>query len=192
MLTALHGYGVSVVLVCYDSCMEYRIVELPSFNFVGVSRRVRMQFEGVNQEIVELAASITEEQGRAMHALMDLPPHEVVNISYDSDTSFTKEEGCLTHMIGVLTTSDDIPSCLEVKPYAASKWVVFPSNGAYPDAMQETMAASYAIWFPSHPEYRLAEPLSFLFARLDDQGGAYSEVWMPVCVDDNMGIWMEH
>ena len=38
--------------------MEYRIVEKPAFFFAGVSKRVPMQFEGVNQEIVKLASDI--------------------------------------------------------------------------------------------------------------------------------------
>lgn len=51
-----------VVTVKGGSLMEYRIVEKPAFFFAGVSKRVPMQFEGVNQEIVKLAQSITPEQ----------------------------------------------------------------------------------------------------------------------------------
>lgn len=40
---------------------EY-IKNKPAFNLVGVSKRVPMQFEGVNDEIVNLAESITDEQ----------------------------------------------------------------------------------------------------------------------------------
>lgn len=35
---------------------------IPAFNFVGVSKRVLLQFEGVNHEIVNLAQSISELQ----------------------------------------------------------------------------------------------------------------------------------
>ena len=34
--------------------MDFRIENKPSFNIVGVSKRVRLQFEGVNQEIRSL------------------------------------------------------------------------------------------------------------------------------------------
>lgn len=40
--------------------MEFRIKEKPAFNLVGVSKRVPMQFEGVNNEIVKLALSISK------------------------------------------------------------------------------------------------------------------------------------
>lgn len=67
-----------------------------------------MQFEGVNNAIVDLANSITQEQREEMHRLQNMEPFEVVNVSYNSDTEFKKEEGYLTHLIGVLTTEKEI------------------------------------------------------------------------------------
>ena len=161
--------------------MEYRIVEMPAFVFAGVSRRVPMQFEGVNMEIVKLAESITDVQKAEMHRLQDIMPYEVVNISYDSDTSFMKEEGYLTHMIGVLTTKKDIGAGLETYPMEAHTWAVFPSEGEYPSTMQNTMARIYGEWFLSS-DYELELSLSFLFAKIDTKRNnyAYSEVWVPV------------
>ena len=68
--------------------MECRIIEKPAFNFVGVSKRLPMQFEGVNNAIVDLANSITQEQREEMHRLQNMEPFEVVNVSYNSDTTF--------------------------------------------------------------------------------------------------------
>lgn len=161
--------------------MEYRIVNLPAFVFAGVSRRVPMQFEGVNMEIVKLEESITDEQRKEMHRINNIKPYEIVNISYDSDTYFMKEEGYLTHMIGVLTTHDDICAGLETYPMEAHTWAVFPSNGEYPSVMQNTMARIYSEWFLSS-DYELALSLSFLFAKIDPKRKdyAYSEIWIPV------------
>ena len=58
--------------------MEYRIVEKPAFRFAGVSRRVPMQFEGVNEAIVRLAESITPGQREELHRLRDIAPEEIV------------------------------------------------------------------------------------------------------------------
>ena len=88
--------------------MEYKIVEKPTFTFAGVSKRVPLQFEGVNNTILELAQSITEEQKEEMHRLQNIEPYEIVNVSYESDTDFLQEAGELTHLIGVLTTKNDI------------------------------------------------------------------------------------
>ena len=68
--------------------MEYRIVDKPAFNLVGVSKRVPMQFEGINNEIVKLAESITEEQREEMHSLQNIEPYEIVNASYEADANF--------------------------------------------------------------------------------------------------------
>src|SRR5690606_18722419 len=81
--------------------MEFRIEEKPAFSFVGVSKRVPMQFEGVNNAIVELAQSITDEQREEMHSLQNLAPFEAVYVSYAAEAKCLKEEGDLTHMIGV-------------------------------------------------------------------------------------------
>ena len=89
--------------------MEYRIAEIPGFRFAGVSARVPMQFEGENPAIANLVQSITPGQRHEMHRLMELSdaplPREVLNVSWDSDTDFQREEGMLTHLVGVATTA---------------------------------------------------------------------------------------
>lgn len=87
--------------------MDYKIVEMPSFKLAGVSKRVPMQFEGVNNAIKELANNITQEQREAMHAIQNIEPYEVVNVSYEHEHNFMKDEGELTHLIGVLTTEEN-------------------------------------------------------------------------------------
>src|SRR5690606_33671983 len=82
-----------VITVKGGVSMEYRIVDKPAFYLVGVSKRVPMQFEGVNNEIVKLAMSITDEQKEEMHSLKNIEPYEIVNASYDADENFLKEEG---------------------------------------------------------------------------------------------------
>ncbi len=73
--------------------MEFRIEDKPAFNLVGVSKRVPMQFKGVNNGIVKLAMSITDAQKEEMHSLQNIEPYEIVNASYDADANFLKEEG---------------------------------------------------------------------------------------------------
>jgi AraC family transcriptional regulator len=161
--------------------MEFRIVEKPAFNLVGVSRRVPMQFEGVNQEIVKLAQSITAEQRAAMHALQNIEPYEVVNASYDADAKFMKEEGELTHLIGVLTTEEQVSDTLDKVSVAAGTWAVFPNEGPFPYTLQNTMARVYSEWLPSS-DYEVIDVPSFCFTKMDTEKKdyAYSEVWVPV------------
>ena len=54
--------------------MNYKIIQKEAFRFVGVSKRVSLQFEGVNNEIVQLASQITEKQKLELHQLQNMEP----------------------------------------------------------------------------------------------------------------------
>jgi len=161
--------------------MEFRIENKPAFNLVGVSKRVPMQFEGVNNEIVKLAQSITEEQREELHSLQNIEPYEIINASYEADANFLKEEGDLTHLIGILTTEDTVSNLLEKVPVEACTWAVFPNEGPFPTTLQETMAKIYSEWLPSS-DYEVINVPTFSFTKMDKnkKDHAYSEVWIPV------------
>ncbi|WP_210620152.1 GyrI-like domain-containing protein [Mammaliicoccus lentus] len=161
--------------------MKTRIVELPKINIVGVQKRVSMQFEGVNNEIEKLANSITDMQKKEMHNLQDIEPKEIVNVSYNADEDFVKEEGYLTHMIGVLTTKNNISDQLDVINIDKSKWIVFENEGEFPKKLQDTYARIYSEWLPD-TEYKLANIPMFSFTKFNDSNKniAYSEIWVAV------------
>lgn len=161
--------------------MEFRIEDKPAFNLVGVSKRVPMQFEGVNNEIVKLAESITDEQKEEMHSLQNIEPYEIVNASYDADANFLKEEGDLTHLIGILTIENQVSGRLEKVPVEACTWAVFPNEGPFPFTLQETMAKVYSEWLP-RSNYEVINAPTFSFTKMNKykKDYAYSEVWIPV------------
>jgi len=170
-----------IITVKGGNPMEFRIEDKPAFNLVGVSKRVPMQFEGVNNAIVKLAESITDEQKKEMRALQNLEPREIVNASYDADANFLKEEGDLTHLIGVLTTQEEVSEQLDKVPVKAGTWAIFPNEGPFPSTLQETMAKIYSEWLPSS-NYELLNAPSFSFTKMDANKSdfAYSEIWIPV------------
>ncbi|KAB30813.1 hypothetical protein W455_02730, partial [Staphylococcus aureus VET0132R] len=161
--------------------MKTRIVDLPKINIVGVKKRVRMQYEGVNNEIEELANSITNIQKEEMNNLQNIEPKEIVNVSYDADENFIKEEGYLTHMIGVITTENNISDQLDVINIDESKWIVFENEGKFPKVLQDTYAKIYSEWLPE-TEYKLANVPMFSFTKFNDSDSdnAYSEIWVAV------------
>lgn len=170
-----------VVTVRGGDRMECKIVQKPAFYFAGVSKRVPLQFEGVNHEIVKLAQSITPAQREEMHRVRNVEPVEIVNVSYESDTAFMKEEGYLTHMIGVLTSREDVQEGLETILMEAQTWAVFPNEGPFPFTLQNTMARIYSEWLMTSG-YELTSSLSFSFTKMDNEkkDHAYSEIWIPV------------
>lgn len=166
-----------IISVKGGTAMEFRIEEKPAFYLVGVSKRVPMQFEGVNHEIVKLAESITEEQKKEMHTLQNIEPYEIVNASYHADANFQKEEGYLTHLIGVLTTKEEISDQLDKVQVEAYTWAIFPNEGPFPSTLQETMAKTYSEWLPSS-NYEVINAPHFSFTKMDNhkKDYAYSEV----------------
>lgn len=160
--------------------MEFKIEKKAKFHVAGVSARVPIQFEGVNQAIVELAQTITEQQRKEMHQLADLYPRQVLNVSYDYDEGFLEEKGCLTHMIGFATTQDHAFDGLELLTIEESLWAVFPNRGPFPATLQETNAKIYTEWLPSSG-YEVANlPCISFSEHKGATDNVYSEIWIPV------------
>lgn len=160
--------------------MKFKIEKKEMFQVVGVSKRVPIQFEGVNNAIFELAQTITEQQRNEMHQLADLYPHQVLNVSYDFDEGYLEEKGSLTHMIGFATTKENPFEDLEQISIEESLWAIFPNQGPFPATLQDTTARIYSEWLPS-ADYELLNLPGISFSKLD--GGyenVYSEIWVPV------------
>ncbi|MBO1085371.1 MULTISPECIES: AraC family transcriptional regulator [Enterococcus] len=159
--------------------MDYRIEEKGTFAIIGVSKRVPIQFVGVNSSIVELAKAITEEQKEEMHRLGDLAPNQVVNASFQFDEGRLEEKGALTHMIGFLTSKIDECKGLEQRIIPGHTWAIFPNQGSFPEVLQTTMANIFSEWLPNSG-YELVEAPEISFTKWLNQGEAYSEVWIAV------------
>ncbi|WP_099157681.1 AraC family transcriptional regulator [Virgibacillus ndiopensis] len=160
--------------------MEYRIEKKEPFKIVGVKKRVPIQFEGENQEIIKLAKSITPEQRKKLHTFANMEPNQVVNASYNLDDGCMEEKGSLDHMIGFLTTKEEDFDGFEVVEVPALTWAIFSSKGEFPKVMQETWAKMASEWLPSS-DYELVEAPNISFTRdLSDRNNVYSEIWVAV------------
>ena len=160
--------------------MNYRIEQKESFKIVGVHKRVPIQFEGENQEIIKLAKSITPEQRKKLHGYANMKPNQVVNASYNLDDGYMEEKGSLDHMIGFLTTKESDFDGFEVVEVPALTWAIFSSTGVFPEVMQGTWAKIASEWLPSS-DYELVEAPNISFTGdLSDRNNVYSEIWMAV------------
>lgn len=160
--------------------MDVQIEQKAAFKLAGVTKRVPIQFEGVNPAIQELAESITDEQRQALHQLMDSYPKQVVNASYDFDEGRMTGKGQLTHLIGAVTTQHEIPEILQQVAVPAAQWAVFKSEGAFPAVMQETWGKIYSEWLPS-VDYQMIPLPEISFVKMAGDGQtAYSEIWLAV------------
>lgn len=165
--------------------MDYRIEDKDAFKIVGVSKRVPLQFEDENQEIIKLAQSITEEQRVKMRSYANVEPFQVVNASYNFDENRMEEKGSLDHMIGVMTTIESDFKGFDVVEVPALTWAKFSCRGEFPKVMQETWGKIFSEWLPSS-NYELVEAPEISFTKdLSDLDNVYSEIWVAVKKKDN-------
>ena len=117
--------------------MEYRIEEKNDFSIVGLYRRVKLQFHGVNPEIAAMWESLEPEAIDRLKALNDVEPTGMISASVNFSSTRMEEEGDLDHYIGVATTGT-APDGFHRLAVAAASWAVFPSEGPFPDTLQHT------------------------------------------------------
>lgn len=158
--------------------MNFKIEQKPTFNLVGVTERVPIQFSGENPAIQALAQSITPAQRAHMHALGDLYPHQVLNASYAFDEGRLDEQGQLTQMIGFATTKENPYADLNQVTVPSHTWAIFPNKGPFPQQLQETWGRIYSEWLPAS-DYELVEAPEISFSQFGSADVA-SEIWIAV------------
>jgi AraC family transcriptional regulator len=160
--------------------MDYRIEKKESFKIVGVKKRVPIQFEGENQEIIKLAKSITPKQREKLHSYANMEPNQVVNAIYNFDEGRMEEKGSHDHMIGFLTTRESSFDEFDVVEIPSLTWAIFSSKGVFPKTMQETWGKIVSEWLPSS-DYELVEAPEISFTGdLSDRNNVHSEIWFAV------------
>ena len=164
-----------------NTTMDARIAEQPAFRLVGHSARVPLIHHGVNPHIQAHIASLPVEEHARLKALSDTEPAGLLQVSADVDPDYV-EGSDLTYLHGVAvaqeTSAVDDLDAIEVP---AGTWVVFRTEGRYPDALQETWAATATDWFPSNPwQLRPGPSIVAVLDRSADFSTATTELWLPV------------
>ncbi|NJL35056.1 MAG: AraC family transcriptional regulator [Chloroflexaceae bacterium] len=160
--------------------MDYRIIEKAAFSIVGVHKQVRLQYHGVNPEIAALWASLTEADIATLEQLNNEEPSGLLNAS--ANFTDAREEGCLLDQyIGVVTTQAPPPGKWAVLTVPALTWVVFPTRGKFPDALQDVWGRIYAEWLATSG-YELADGPELLWTETDDFTAPdfHAEIWIPI------------
>lgn len=160
--------------------MNYRMVEKDAFRIVGLMKRVRIVFGGVNPEIAALAQRLTPELIATLKGLSDTEPRGMLSASAHFSEGRMEEQGELDHYIGVATT-EPCPPGLEQLEVQASAWAVFEAVGPFPETLQNVWGRIYSEWFPTS-QYELAEGPELLWNEHPDTSSPTyrSEIWIPV------------
>ncbi|WP_127791869.1 GyrI-like domain-containing protein [Agromyces sp. LHK192] len=164
-----------------NSPMDTRITDRPSFRLIGHAARVPLIHEGVNPHIQAHVAALPASEHARLKELGDTEPAGLLQVSADVDPDYA-EGSELTYLHGVAVRAEaSVPDDLDVIDVDAGEWAVFQAEGAYPQVLQETWAATATDWFPSNP-WRLREGPSIVAVldRAPDFSTATCELWLPV------------
>ncbi|WP_242212337.1 AraC family transcriptional regulator [Bacillus cereus group sp. BfR-BA-01383] len=160
--------------------MNYRIEEKDSFRIIGITKRVPIVFNGVNEEIASMWKSLNPESIQTLKMLSNVEPNGIISASTNFSEGRMEEKGELDHYIGVATTKD-CPEQFTQLEVVASTWAIFEAVGPFPDALQSVWGRIYSEWFPSS-NYELAEGPEILWNESKEVSSPNfrSEIWVPV------------
>ena len=161
--------------------MDTRIADRPAFRLTGHATRVPLIHQGVNPHIQQFVTALPAHEHVRLKALGDTEPAGLLAVCDDLDPDST-EGSELTYLHGVAVTRDTpTPEGLRSIDVPAGRWAVFRAAGPYPQALQNTWAATATEWFPANP-WRLRPGPSIVatLERAEDFSTATTELWLPV------------
>ncbi|MTI55824.1 AraC family transcriptional regulator [Geosporobacter ferrireducens] len=159
--------------------MEYRIVEKEAFQIVGIKKQITLIYEGVNSQMDDMWASLTEKDFVELKQLSNVEPTGILCVS----ANFTegRAEGTLLDQYIGVATSKPVSERWKVLPVDAGTWAVFTAIGEFPKALQDVWARIYSEWFPTSG-YELTGGPEILWNEGKDTSlpNYKSEIWIPV------------
>lgn len=159
--------------------IDYRIVDRKAFFIVGFKKRISLIFTGENHQIDSLYSMMTDEKRECLLSINDAEPKGILSVSANFDDR-TREGSHLDQYLGVSTTASSIDG-FDVLPVPPSSWAVFPSSGAYPDALQSTWASIYSSWLKDSGYALTGGPEILSYKSSDTKAFPFScEIWIPV------------
>lgn len=163
------------------SKMRFRIVEKESFYFSGFSTTVNLVFEGDNQQISDFEKSLDPQRTGALLEYNDVEPTGQLGVSTELENQ--REEGSELEYWHAVATSEPADGYESTK-VPAGTWVVFDSEGTFPDTIQQMWADAATEWFPANP-YLWAPGPQLLHVEFEDGSTARAQLWIPVISQQN-------
>lgn len=158
--------------------MKHRIVNKSAFRLIGLKARVPLIHQGPNQAIIDFQRSIDPSVTRRLLELSNTEPAGPVSVTDTIDEERTKgSELDYWHAVASNAPVPDGFDSMEIPP---SLWVVFETEGTFPEALQRLWADAATEWFPANP-YRWAPGPELLSVRAE-AGGTHGsgQLWIPI------------
>lgn len=158
--------------------MKHRIVEKDAFSLAGFNTRVPLVHEGPNLAIQEFERGLESSAKNRLAELSDTDPAGPLSITGNIDAQ--RSEGSAVDYWHAVATTRQVPDEFESIAVPAGLWVVFETEGKFPESLQHLWADAATEWFPANP-YRWApgpEMLSVQPAPTGVEGRG--QLWLPI------------
>lgn len=158
--------------------VKHRIIEKAAFTLVGVNTRVPLIHEGDNAAIADFERSIDPDLRTQLAELSDQEPAGSVAVTVNIDEP--RAEGSFLDYWRAVATTRPTPAGLGSLDVPAGLWVVFDTEGDFPEALQQLWADAATEWFPANP-YRWAPGPELLSVQSDEgRTSGRGQLWIPV------------
>lgn len=167
--------------------MKHRIVDKEAFWLVGFKTRVPLVYEGPNEAIDEFERNLDPKSIQKLVGFSDTDPTGPLAVTDNIDEPGT-EGSELDYWRAVATTGPAPQQSLEgleSVEIPARLWVVFDTEGKFPEALQHMWADAATEWFPANP-YRWARGPELLSVQ-PEPGGTHGrgQLWIPIEPNEN-------
>ncbi|WP_104181799.1 helix-turn-helix domain-containing protein [Arthrobacter sp. B0490] len=158
--------------------MKHRIMSKDAFRLVGRRARVRIVYEGPNPDIEQFERTLDPALRTLLEEVSDTEPLGLLAVTETSEQP--EEDGSEADYWRAAATSRSAPDGLDCREVPAGLWVVFETEGAFPDVLQRLWADAAAAWFPANP-YRWAPGPQMLSVQPDPGGQTgCGRLWIPI------------
>jgi AraC family transcriptional regulator len=158
--------------------MKHRIVDKAAFRLIGLKARVPLVHEGPNQAIIEFQRSLDPAVTKRLLEFADADPTGPLSVTDNIDER--RAEGSELDYWHAVASSKPPQEGFHTLEVPAGLWVVFETEGKFPDVLQRMWADAATEWFPANP-YRWAPGPEMLSVHVEP-GGAHGrgQLWIPI------------
>ena len=158
--------------------MKHRIVDKEAFRLVGFKARIPLVHEGPNTAIIDFEQSLDRAALGQLAGLSDIEPQGTLAVTDNIDEQ--RAEGSELDYWRAVATTQPAPEGVESMEIPAGLWVVFDTEGKFPEALQHMWADAATEWFPANP-YRWAPGPELLSVQPGPEGThGRGQLWIPI------------
>ena len=158
--------------------MKHQIVKKEAFRLIGLRTRIRLIYEGPNPGIEAFERGLDPSVRPRLAELSDTEPLGLVAVTENIEEPET--EGSELDYWRAAASSQPVPEGFDSKEVPAGLWVVFETEGKFPEALQKLWADAAAEWFPANPYLWAPGPQLLSVQPEPDGSRGRGQLWIPI------------